>query len=273
MLIGCRLDFDFLLLVDDALLALDKPAGLLAVPGRDVADCLSARVQARYPDALVVHRLDMATSGLLLMARGVDMQRRLSRAFAERQVHKRYVAVVAGRVEAPDGVWGLIDAPMMRDWPNRPMQKTDHEHGKPSQTRWRVLAYDAGRDASSLELEPITGRTHQLRLHMRELGHPILGDALYAPPDVAARADRLLLHAWSLRLTHPMTGVEALYESPLPTWWSATAEGLSTRHNHDALSHGRSLIPVPSPSGGRDGDEGATFPEQLPTPGSGIMST
>lgn len=234
------MDFEFLLHVDEALLALDKPAGLLAVPGRDVADCLSARAQACYPDALVVHRLDMATSGILLMARGADMQRRLSRVFAERQVHKRYVAVVAGRVEPATDEWGLIDAPMIRDWPNRPMQKIDREHGKPSQTRWRVLAYDAERDATHLELEPITGRTHQLRLHMRELGHPILGDALYAPPEVMERADRLLLHAWSLRLIHPMTGDDAVFESPLPLWWA--------------------------------GDERASFPERLTTPGSGIMS-
>jgi tRNA pseudouridine32 synthase/23S rRNA pseudouridine746 synthase len=214
------LDFECLLHVDEALLALDKPAGLLAVPGRGMADCLSARTQAHFPEALVVHRLDMATSGVLLMARGVEMQRRLSRVFAERQVHKRYVAVVAGRVEPPAAEWGLIDAPMMPDWPNRPMQKIDPVYGKPSQTRWRVMAYDADRNVTHLELEPITGRTHQLRLHMRELGHPILGDALYAPAGVAARAGRLLLHARSLQLRHPFTGADTLFESPLPIGWS-----------------------------------------------------
>lgn len=219
--LGHRLDFDFLLHTDEALLVLDKPAGLLAVPGRgdDKQDCLSARTQARFPDALIVHRLDMATSGLLVMARGPEMQRHLGRAFANRKVQKRYTAVVAGCVQPPVGDWGLIDVPMMPDWPNRPRQKVDLQHGKPSQTRWRVLAYDPGRDATHLELEPITGRTHQLRVHMRELGHPILGDTLYAPPDIAACADRLLLHARSLWFDHPLSGISLFFESPLPAGW------------------------------------------------------
>jgi tRNA pseudouridine32 synthase/23S rRNA pseudouridine746 synthase len=195
---------------DAHLLVIDKPAGLLSVPGRgaDKQDCLAARVQRRYPDALVVHRLDMATSGLLLMARGATMQRHLSRAFAQRQVGKRYVAVVAGRLAAApwasDG-WALIDLPLAADWPNRPRRVVDLERGKPSQTCWRVLAYDAGADATRLELEPITGRSHQLRVHLQSLGHPILGDSLYAPPEVRARAPRLLLHASALRLVHPAT--------------------------------------------------------------------
>lgn len=196
---------------DDALLALDKPAGLLAVPGRREPDCLSARVQALYPDALVVHRLDQATSGLLVMARGAANQSFLSRAFAARQVHKRYVALVAGHTPEPDTAdgWGEIDLPLIRDWPRRPRQIVDFEQGKPSRTRWRVLGREG--DATRLELEPVTGRTHQLRVHLLALGHPILGDALYAP---GAAAPRLMLHASRLELPHPTTGKIMTFTSP-----------------------------------------------------------
>ncbi len=204
--------------VDAALLAFDKPSGLLAVPGRGEArqDCLSARVQAAYPDALIVHRLDMATSGLMLFARGAEMQRRLSMLFAARQVSKRYVAVVAGRLAAPTGQWGEIALPIAPDWPNRPLQAIDLAHGKPSLTRWRVLAFDAATQTTRLELEPVTGRSHQLRVHLKAIGHPILGDTLYAPAAVQARADRLLLHACSLRFRHPTTGQVVLLESAPP---------------------------------------------------------
>jgi len=204
-----------LLHADAHLLALNKPAGLLAVPGRgaDKQDCLSARVQREFADALVVHRLDMATSGILLMARGVVAQQRLGAAFAMRSVHKRYEAVVDGLLmpptgdHAPDG-WDLIDLPLMADWPRRPLQQVDAA-GKPSQTRWQVLAHDAQARTTRLRLEPVTGRTHQLRVHLQAIGHPILGDTLYAPPAVQARAPRLLLHACALQLPHPVTG-EAL---------------------------------------------------------------
>lgn len=204
--------------VDDALLVLDKPAGLLSVPGRgaDKADCLSARVQAVYPDALVVHRLDMATSGLLVMARGPDMQRRLSEAFAGREVSKRYVAVVAGRASPPhlDGGWGEIDLPIAADWPNRPLRIIDREHGKASMTRWRLIGSGVDQDSSRLELEPVTGRTHQLRVHLKAIGHPILGDSLYAPVAIAGAAARLLLHASELRLLHPHRGEPLAFFSP-----------------------------------------------------------
>jgi tRNA pseudouridine32 synthase/23S rRNA pseudouridine746 synthase len=191
--------------LDDACVVVDKPSGLLSVPGRgpDKQDCLARRVQAIWPEAQVVHRLDMGTSGLWLMARGPDMQRAFSRAFEQHTVDKRYVAVVAGRVAPPqtaDG-WGEIDLPLAADWPRRPLQKVDATQGRPSLTRWRVL--HAEDDRTRLELAPVTGRTHQLRVHLQAIGHPILGDALYAPPDVQTMAPRLLLHACALDLAHP----------------------------------------------------------------------
>lgn len=206
------------LYADEALLVVDKPAGLLAVPGRgaDKQDCLAARVQARYPEARVVHRLDMATSGLMVMARSPAAQRELGKAFAAREVTKRYIAVVAGRPDVPSEDWGIIDLPIIVDWPSRPLRIVDRVHGKPSLTHWRVLEYDATGQDTRVELEPVTGRSHQLRVHLRELGHPILGDALYAPPDVQARAGRLLLHARSLRFAHPLTGDALAFESPAP---------------------------------------------------------
>ena len=207
-----------LLYADDALLVLNKPSGLLAVPGRgaDKQDCLSTRVQARYPDALVVHRLDMATSGLMVMARSAVAQRELSKAFAARAVTKRYIAVVAGRLDTLAEEWGTIALPIIVDWPNRPLRIVDPVRGKPSLTRWRVLGYDDAGLNTRVELEPVTGRSHQLRVHLRELGHPILGDALYAPPVVQALSGRLLLHAWSLRFVHPLTGEPLAFERAAP---------------------------------------------------------
>jgi tRNA pseudouridine32 synthase/23S rRNA pseudouridine746 synthase len=199
--------------VDEACIVVDKPSGLLSVPGRGehLQDCVATRVQAQFGDALVVHRLDMATSGLMLFARGLDAQRRLSRAFSQREVHKRYVAVAHGRLD-PDH--GEIDLPLIADWPNRPLQKVDHEHGKPSLTRYRVVATEGER--SRVELEPVTGRAHQLRVHLLAIGHPIVGDALYVPPEVLAGADRLLLHAASLRFAHPVSGATIAVDSVVP---------------------------------------------------------
>jgi len=204
-----------LVYVDEHLVVLEKPAGLLAVPGRgeDKQDCLSARAQALWPDALVVHRLDMATSGLFLMGRGLHVQRVLSRAFAERRVRKAYEALAAGAL-APPGARGTITLPLMADWPNRPRQKVDALEGRPSETRWTVLAANEG--TSRLALEPVTGRTHQLRVHLQAIGHAILGDALYAPPEVVARAPRLLLHACALELAHPATGEALSFTSAVP---------------------------------------------------------
>jgi len=204
---------------DEALLVLDKPAGLLCVPGRgaDKQDCLSERARQRWHDALVVHRLDMGTSGLVLMARGIEMQRALGHAFATQQVDKRYEAVVDGVIDAGgDGAWRLIDAPIAADWPRRPLRIVDPVHGKASLTRWRVKAAAAQPRATRLELAPQTGRTHQLRVHLAHIGHPILGDALYADEAVQARAPRLLLHAARLELTHPFSGEPLRFESRVP---------------------------------------------------------
>ena len=203
-----------LLYQDDALLVLNKPSNLLSVPGRgpDKQDCLSSRVQTQFADALVVHRLDMATSGLLLMARGADAQRALSAAFERRLVHKRYVAVVAGLLPL-DATWQCIDLPILVDWPRRPL-RTIHAQGQASQTRWRCVAHDAQGQTSRLELEPLTGRSHQLRVHLQALGHPILGDTLYAPPAVQALAPRLLLHACALGLAHPRSGAPLHWDCP-----------------------------------------------------------
>jgi tRNA pseudouridine32 synthase/23S rRNA pseudouridine746 synthase len=189
-----------LIYCDASLLIANKPAGLLAVPGRgeDKQDCLSVRLQQQFPDALVVHRLDMATSGLLVFARGAAMQRYLSQMFREHLVAKRYVAVVAGRLEAESGE---VNLPIGANWIDRPRRQIDAESGKPSLTRYRVLGH-AG-ETTRVELEPVTGRTHQLRVHMAAIGHPMLGDALYGE---AVSAPRLLLHALSLSFAHPLSG-------------------------------------------------------------------
>lgn len=210
---------DWLCHVDDHLAVADKPAGLLSVPGRgpDKADCLAARVAARLPDALVVHRLDMGTSGLMAFGRGPAMQRLLSIAFAQRRVHKLYEAVVAGRPAADSGE---ISLPLIVDWPNRPRQMVCHQRGKPSLTRWCLLSHDAAAGTSRLALEPVTGRSHQLRLHLAAIGHAILGDELYAPPDWHAASPRLLLHACRLEL--PALELDGLplparrFDSPVP---------------------------------------------------------
>jgi tRNA pseudouridine32 synthase/23S rRNA pseudouridine746 synthase len=202
---------------DAHLLVLDKPSGLLSVPGRgeDKQDCLSRRAQDQYPDALIVHRLDMATSGLLLMARSLIIQRSLGQLFERREVHKRYTAVVEGQLKpaaSADG-WGLIDLPIAVDWPRRPLRIIDAALGKPSQTRWRALDFNAATHSTRVELEPLTGRSHQLRVHLQALGHPMLGDALYAPEAVQAKAPRLLLHACALGFVHPATGERLAFDS------------------------------------------------------------
>ena len=208
---------------DEDLLVLNKPAGLLCVPGLgpDKQDCLSSRVQAIYPEALVVHRLDMATSGLVVMARHTQAQRALSHAFAKRLTDKRYEAVVQGHLNNNISKhitshhptdWPLIDAPILADWPNRPLRKIDAA-GQASQTRWRVLEHITrdGQACTRLALAPITGRTHQLRVHLQHIGHPIVGDALYG-----VAAHRLMLHACALSLPHPRTQAMCHWTSPVP---------------------------------------------------------
>lgn len=201
--------------VDPFLIVADKPAGLLSVPGRgaDKADCLVARVQAVHADALAVHRLDMATSGLIVLARGAEMHRALSMAFAGRHVHKRYEAVVDGLLADDEGE---IDLPLIADWPNRPRQMVDHAIGKPSLTRWRVVERDTVAGRTRVALYPVTGRSHQLRVHLSAIGHAILGDDLYAPPHAAFATPRLLLHACGLGLVHPQTNEALDFDSPAP---------------------------------------------------------
>jgi tRNA pseudouridine32 synthase / 23S rRNA pseudouridine746 synthase len=212
-----------LIFEDNALLVFNKPSGLLSVPGKgpDKADCLRARVQQVYPEALTVHRLDMSTSGILLMARSAALHRSLSIAFADRKVQKRYIAVVEGHVpqdksDEKDQSWHLIDLPIATDWVNRPLQKIDALEGKPSQTRYKVLSYDTNTDTTRLELAPITGRTHQLRVHLQSIGHSILGDHLYASPETMAKSVRLMLHASALQIVHPVSGDLLTFASPPP---------------------------------------------------------
>jgi len=189
---------------DKFLLAVSKPAGLLSVPGRgeDKADSLATRVQAEYPDALVAHRLDRDTSGLLLFPRGAKMHRQISMMFEKREMQKRYVAVVMGKLAQ---LQGEVDLPLMVDWLNRPRHMVDALNGKPAQTRYQVLSYDDVANTTRVALEPITGRTHQLRVHMSVTGHPIVGDSLYGG-DSEGGAVRLLLHAHSLDFIHPVSG-------------------------------------------------------------------
>lgn len=198
------------------LIVVDKPSGLLSVPGRgaDKEDCLSRRVQAEFPDAMIVHRLDMGTSGIVVMGRGAKAQRELSILFQERRVRKRYQALVDGHWTA--AATGEIDLPICVDWPNRPKQKVDHAMGRPSLTRYRVLEVDSTHAVSRIELEPVTGRSHQLRVHMEAMGHPILGDDFYGTPASCAKAERLMLHACQIELGHPETGAPLRLECPPP---------------------------------------------------------
>jgi len=201
-----------------------KPSGMLSVPGRgpDKQDCLSARLAQAGLPSMVVHRLDQATSGLMLFARSAEMQRQLSHAFAQRQVNKQYLACVAGHLPPSDD-WQLIDAPIAADWPRRPLRIVA-VNGQSSQTLWRSLGPCMGRTTDGatsgtwLALRPLSGRTHQLRVHLRHIGHPIWGDAMYAPPDVRACAPRLMLHAQRLAFTHPATGQDLAFEHT-PVGW------------------------------------------------------
>ena len=196
---------------DADLIVIDKPSGLLSAPGRgqDKQDCAVSRCQLTTPDALLVHRLDMDTSGILVLALNTDSHRHLGRQFEQRRVRKHYLAWVDGTVT--DEI-GDIDLPLMADWPNRPKQKIDGENGKPSLTHWQVLTRRA--EATLLRLTPETGRTHQLRVHCDAIGHPILGDRLYGTQKSHARALRLQLHAQMLAFEHPKTAELLKFLSP-----------------------------------------------------------
>ena len=195
---------------DEGLLIVNKPSGLLSVPGRgpEKADCLISRVQASEAGARIVHRLDMETSGLLVLALTAEMQRAMSMLFERRAVGKTYEALVWGQ---PEGESGLVDLPLAKDWPNRPLQRVDPEGGKPSETHWQVIGREEG--FARVRLRPVTGRTHQLRVHMDTIGHPILGDTLYGTDRSCGMADRLRLHARGLAFMHPVTGAAVEAES------------------------------------------------------------
>jgi tRNA pseudouridine32 synthase/23S rRNA pseudouridine746 synthase len=186
---------------DDDLLIVSKPAGLLSVPGRhpDNKDCLISRINQDYPNASIVHRLDMSTSGLMIVACHPDSHRALGRLFQDRKIHKEYQAIVYGKVSS---VEGFIDLPLACDWPNRPRQELNFDYGKHAQTHYENCGTTAD-GHSKLRLTPITGRSHQLRVHTASIGHPILGCEFYAHPKAKAAADRLLLHASRLKFAHP----------------------------------------------------------------------
>jgi tRNA pseudouridine32 synthase/23S rRNA pseudouridine746 synthase len=197
---------------DHEVLVVDKPAGLLSVPGKGphLADCLLARVQAAFPEALLVHRLDRDTSGVMIFALTPHAQRHLGLQFEKRMTRKSYVARVWG---VPEAKSGTVDLPIIVDWPNRPLQKICHETGRPAQTDWRILKDEGG--TARVRLVPHTGRSHQLRIHMREIGHPILGDPFYA--EGPARAfPRLMLHSEELRFKHPDGGRSMKLRAPAP---------------------------------------------------------
>lgn len=198
---------------DHEILVVDKPAGLLSVPGKgdDRADCLIARLAGPFPEVLLVHRLDLDTSGVMVFALTPHAQRHLGLQFEHRQTRKSYIARLAGRLEPATG---RVDAPLTVDWPNRPRQMIDAENGRPAQTDWRVIR--AGDDETRVRLHPLTGRSHQLRVHMLSLGHPILGDPLYAEGPARDDHPRLMLHAETLRFRHPDGGRHMTFSAPVP---------------------------------------------------------
>ena len=198
---------------DNRIIVFDKPTGLLSVPGigPEKADCLVARAQADFPGARIVHRLDRDTSGVIVLARDAEGHRELSRQFQDREVDKAYEALVGGLVAIDEGT---IDAPIRKDMDNPPLQMIDDVHGKPSQTRWTIM--ERMSDRTRLRLEPTTGRSHQLRVHLLSIGHPILGDDLYAPDEFRKAAPRLMLHATMLCIAHPSSGQPMAFQSDCP---------------------------------------------------------
>ena len=197
---------------DHEVLLVDKPAGLLSVPGKGehLADCLLTRVQAAFPMALLVHRLDRDTSGVMVFALTRNAQRHLGLQFEKRQTKKTYVADVYG---VPSEKSGTVDLPLIVDWPNRPLQKVCHETGKAAQTDWKVMRTKG--NVTRVRLMPLTGRSHQLRVHMLAIGHPIMGDPFYATePEMAA--PRMMLHSEELRINHPENGRGMKFRAKAP---------------------------------------------------------
>ncbi|MEX0284449.1 MAG: pseudouridine synthase [Paracoccaceae bacterium] len=201
-----------ILFEDAQVLAVNKPTGLLSVPGRGehLSDCLLSRVQAAFPHALLVHRLDRDTSGVIVFALTPHAQRHLGLQFENRQTKKSYIARIAGHLEPKTGT---VDLPLRADWPNRPLQMVCHERGRPAQTDWRVLRQGDGE--TRVRLTPKTGRSHQLRVHMLALGHPILGDPFYAP-DTASDYPRMMLHSEELRIRNPEGGHSERFYAKAP---------------------------------------------------------
>ncbi len=208
---------------DEDIVVLNKSSGLLSVPGRlpEHQDCLQNRVQRVLPTATIVHRLDMATSGIIIMALNKPAHVAISRQFEQRKTNKNYIARVFGHVKKHEG---SVDLPLICDWPNRPKQKVDHENGKQSLTHYQVLSYSepnsennsSESESTLVELTPVTGRSHQLRVHMLALGHPILGDRLYAHEQALTVSPRLQLHARNLSLAHPVSGELLTFVAPCP---------------------------------------------------------
>ena len=197
---------------DDDLVVVDKPSGLLSVPGKtpEKADCLIARLTAAMPECLLVHRLDTDTSGVMVFAMNKPAQGAISQQFEKRKTTKSYLARLEGHL-AP--MTGRVDAPLCVDWPNRPRQHIDWEKGRPSQTDWKVLSHDT--KETRVVLFPFTGRSHQLRVHMAHMGHPILGDRFYAT-EAGRFHPRLMLHAYELGLLQPTTGAPLLFRAECP---------------------------------------------------------
>ena len=199
--------------VDDDILVVDKQSGLLSVPGKDPSlwDCIEYRARKTWPTAGMCHRLDKDTSGVLVLALNKRAHGRIGSQFEHRKTTKAYIARVDGVMEADSG---LVDLPLATDWLNKPRQKVDFDHGRPAQTEWTVLERET--NATRVRLHPLTGRTHQLRVHMKAIGHVILGDAFYGDARTMAAADRLQLHAAELGLTHPTTGEFMTFVAPTP---------------------------------------------------------
>ncbi|WP_332719130.1 RluA family pseudouridine synthase [Pelagibacterium mangrovi] len=198
---------------DEDIVVFNKPSGLLSVPGKDPAlfDSLQSRALERFPGAGTIHRLDKDTSGIIVMARHKPAHGHIGKQFEYRQTTKLYIARVWGEMAEDEG---LIDLPLATDWENKPRQEVNHERGRPAQSRWRVIARENG--VTRVALTPITGRTHQLRVHLKEIGHPILGDPFYATGEALGAADRLQLHAAELGFRHPNGGEPVVFRSEPP---------------------------------------------------------